>query len=168
MQKVEEKGDRLPADDNLDLANEVLEAMYISEKDDEMVMEGMEAQAEQKETPNEDDGFENLTDPEDDVENTGNEVAVGSGKVDATAEVKEDGEFVQDKIDGEEGKKHGLKKKPFKAGTVGAGGTKMRMVQAIIAHGKRPSTKAATKQEDGSKKVNEKGSLNPKASTSKD
>ncbi|CAH8392554.1 unnamed protein product [Eruca vesicaria subsp. sativa] len=160
--------DRLPAEDNLDLANEVLEAMYITERDEGMELDGVAPQEDLADAATEDDGFQDLTDTEGEVTKAVTRDSGVSEDVGAKDEVKEEGEIVQNTVEGEEGKKQGLKKKPFKAGTAAAGGTsKMRMVQAIIAQSKRISTKNGARQEEGSKKASEKGSLNPKASTSK-
>ncbi|CAH8360505.1 unnamed protein product [Eruca vesicaria subsp. sativa] len=142
-QEVKNAEDGLPAEDNLDLANEVLEAMYITEKDEEgMELDGVEPQVDLVEAGKEDDGFQDLTDTEEEVKNNDNHDSLATGDVGAKDTVQEEGEFVQDTVEGEEGKKHGLKKKPFRAGTAAAGGTsKLRMVQAIIAHSKRASAK---------------------------
>lgn len=65
-------------------------------------------------------------------------------------------------------KKNGAKKKSSKAGIIGAGGTtKKRLVQNMIAQGKRTVAKTSSLQEEGSKKMEEKGFLNPKPSSTK-
>lgn len=65
-------------------------------------------------------------------------------------------------------KKNGAKKKSSKAGIIGAGGTtKKRLVQNMIAQGKRTVAKTSSFQEEGSKKMEEKGFLNPKPSSTK-
>lgn len=167
-QKKEEKEKLVPCEDSLDLANEVLEAMNITEGD-----EGMEV--DEKDVPNgmaekttdADEEFQDLTDEESGVKGDINPDSAVVGEITGEEESKEEGEVERDAAEGEVVKKHGAKKKAVKAGIAGAGGTtKKRFVNAML-HGKRTSGKTSSRHEEGSKKMEERGSLNPKPSISK-
>ncbi|KAF8090543.1 hypothetical protein N665_0474s0022 [Sinapis alba] len=151
-------------DDNLDLANAVLEAINIAEDENGMELEenlvvdgGAEAVLDG------DEEFQDLTDEDSLGKADGSLVVVVDGGAAETEEIKESVETHKEAVEGEVVKKQGAKKKLFKAGAVGVGGTtRRRMVQALTSPRKRIGTKNVFRQEDGGKKVEEKVSLNPK------
>ncbi|KAL0695628.1 hypothetical protein Bca4012_062808 [Brassica carinata] len=151
-QKMEEKKELVPVDDSLDLANEVVEAMNITEGD-----VGMEV--DEKVAPD---------DEESGVIGAVNSDSGVTGDITGEEESKEEGEVEKGAGEGGVVKKNGAKKKSSKAGIIGAGGTtKKRLVQNMIAQGKRTVAKTSSFQEEGSKKMEEKGFLNPKPSSTK-
>ncbi|KAG2273483.1 hypothetical protein Bca52824_068038 [Brassica carinata] len=116
------------------------------------------------------DDFQNLTDEESEIKGAITSDSVTGGDTAGDEEIKEEGETVKGAGEGEAVKKHGTKKKSCKASTAAVGGTsKKRFVQAILSQtqSKRSLAKNSSRQEDGSKKVDEKGSSNPNPSTSK-
>lgn len=153
----------------MDLANEVLEAINIAEGGEGMEVDERGApEGEVEKALDRDDDFQDLTDEESGVKGA---IIADLGVVDEIAgeeERKEEGEVEKGAGEGEVGKKNGTKKKPFKAGTTGVGGTtKMRKMQNMLAQGKRTGVKNSSRQEEGSTQMEEKGSLNPKSSTTK-
>ncbi|KAG2331052.1 hypothetical protein Bca52824_002232 [Brassica carinata] len=168
-EKKETNVELLPAEDSLDLANEVLEAMDLKEG-----VEGMEVDGEVvseggvQKTADAEDGFQDLTDEEGEVKGDGVIDSVTGGEPAGDKESKEEGESENGVVEGEMVKKQSTKKKAVKSGTVVAGcTTKKRMVQAMMLQGKRTAAKNSSNPDEGSKKMEEKGSLNPKPSSMK-
>ncbi|KAL0844196.1 hypothetical protein Bca101_017442 [Brassica carinata] len=168
-EKKETNVELLPAEDSLDLANEVLEAMNLKEG-----VEGMEVDGEVvseggvQKTADAEDGFQDLTDEEGEVKGDGVIDSVTGGEPAGDKESKEEGESENGVVEGEMVKKQSTKKKAVKSGTVVAGcTTKKRMVQAMMLQGKRTAAKNSSNPDEGSKKMEEKGSLNPKPSSMK-
>ncbi|KAG2307112.1 hypothetical protein Bca52824_026860 [Brassica carinata] len=119
-----------------------------------------------------DEEFQDLTDEESGVKgdiNPASDVTVErAGEEESKEEGEVEGEVERDITEGEVVKKHGAKKKFYKAGIVGEGGTtKKRFVNAMLTQGKRGLGKASSRQEEGNKTLEEKGSLNSKPSSTK-
>ncbi|KAG2307090.1 hypothetical protein Bca52824_026838 [Brassica carinata] len=163
----EEKEELLPVEDSLDLANEVLEAMNITEGD-----KGMEVDAKNGSTDtavmlkDADEEFQDLTDEESGFKGDTRLVSDVVGEILEKEASKEEGEVEKDFTEEEVGKKQGAKKKTFKAGIAGASIAKKRLVNAMI-QGKRTTSKSSSRQEEGGKKMEEKSSFNSMPSTTK-
>ena len=109
------------------------------------------------------DGFQNLSDGEVEVNSDqateGLNLAIG----DVVNDLQEDKEPAVSEAE----KKKVVRKRLFKSTVVAGGSTKARMVQALIATRKHTVTKPATRQGEGAKQQEEKGSSNPNPTSSK-
>ncbi|KAL0801513.1 hypothetical protein Bca101_056689 [Brassica carinata] len=168
-EKKETNVELLPAEDSLDLANEVLEAMNLKEGVEGMEVDGeVASEGGVQKTTDAEDGFQDLTDEEGEVKGDSVIDSVTGGATAGDKESKEEGESENGVVEGKMVKKQSTKKKAVKSGTVVAGGTtKKRMVQAMMLQGKRTAAKNSSNPDEGSKKMEEKGSLNPKPSSMK-
>ncbi|KAF8104744.1 hypothetical protein N665_0169s0027 [Sinapis alba] len=142
-------------EDGLDLVNEALEDPVNVIGGDNMEMDDIINPIEGNEDSTTSlDGFQDLTDGEQEEKTQVIEEAVGKGA----------GEDKKGTEGAETRKKQGVKKALFKLG-MGIGGTKKRMVQALVSPKKRPATKPVTLLVEGGKQNDDKDPSNPKQQT---
>ncbi|CAF2098088.1 unnamed protein product [Brassica rapa] len=112
--------------------------------------------------------FQDLSDEESEVKGAISYDPAADGDAVGDEENKEEGEIAKSAVESETVKKRGAKKKLFKNMGIGAGGTtKKRLVQGFVCPRKRTHAKNGSRQGEGIKQVDDKGSLNPKPSTPK-
>ncbi|KAH0926186.1 hypothetical protein HID58_018442 [Brassica napus] len=113
--------------------------------------------------------FQDLSDEESEVKGEISYDPAADGDAVRDGENKEEGEIAKSAVESETVKKRGAKKKLFKNMGIGAGGTtKKRLVQGFVCSRKRTHAKNGSRQGEGIKQVDDKGSLNPKSSTPKE